>query len=183
MKQLIIFLIAVGALATVSCEQSVHTAKIKRIDTLLNILDTSLAKISSWEAEDIQRAKKEAEADLHFIQRSYPDSMDLSLATRLGDYKINRKLLKTILENGDGLKNEMEYSVRQLKNLRHDLNNNRIDSTQASKYMKDEWKAASLLMQRYNMVSSKQERALTRHAELKTVADSVIQELNRWGIR
>lgn len=182
MKKLII-LILVGTAIIAGCESNVHTAKIERIDTLLTMLDTSLQKLEKLDSKSIARAKQKAENDLHFIQKKYPDSMSLSLATKLGDYKINRKLLKVIMENGDGLKGEMEYSIQQLKDLKQDLKADRIDSTQAQKYMRDEWDAASTLMQRYNLIASKHKKGLDRHKELEQVADSVIKELNRRGIR
>lgn len=179
----LILSILVGTLIFAGCESNVHSVKIQRIDSLLTMLDTSIQKLEQLDSKKISVAKKEAEEHLHFIQKNYPDSMGMNLAGRLGDYKINRKLLKTLLENGDGLKGEMEYSVKQLEDLRHDLKADRIDSTQAAEYLRDEWEAASTLMQRYNLIANRYQSGLKKHEELKVIADSIIKELNRRGIR
>ncbi len=182
MKKLIIFIL-VGTTIIAGCESSVHTAKIERIDSLITMLDTSLQQLETLDAKKIAEAKEKAESDLHFIQKNYPDSMGLKLAGKLGNYKINRKLLKVILENGDGLQSEMEYSIQQLKDLKHDLKADRIDSAQVQQYIRTEWEAATTLMQRYNLIAGKYQKGLERHEEYEKTADSIIQELNRRGIR
>lgn len=174
-------LFTVGTLS--SCGSGVHNDKISKLDSLQTELKKKLKLLESADIQNAAKAKKESENQLAFINSNYPDTMSAELAGRLSDYKMNRKLIKTIFERTEGIKTDINHSINQLKDLKQDLRNDLLSEEDAQEYYRQEVTAAKMLLQRLNYLEEKLPHAIEQHNELKPTADSVIKELNRRGIR
>lgn len=176
-----VLVFTVGSLS--SCGSGVHADKVERVDSLLTVLKSNRKKLDEVDASPLLKAKKKAEEQLRFIQQNFPDTMNAELAGKMSDYKINRKLIKTIIDRSEGLGKEMDYTIGQLEDLKTDLKNEVHSEEDAEKYFQEEQNAAAKLIRDFNFLEEKYPVALEEHQKYKPVADSVVNELNRRGIR
>ncbi len=111
---------------------------IARIDSVLVVLDSTSKMAASIDFEKEEETAKKIEADLDFIQDNFKDTLDMTTAALLKDYKaINAEEE----EEGKGnenyalmLKKELEFTKQQLLNLKHDFERTDIKPEEFEKY-------------------------------------------------
>lgn len=177
-------LFAVLGILVMACTSNVNQEQIKKIDSLIVTLEHSQKRMDSLDFEEIAEKKEKIEEHIHFIQKNYRDTMSKYLADNLSEYKMTEEEIKKIvLDNREKVEMELEKSIEQLQNLKADIRNNLLEEEQAEAYYADEEDAAKKMNQATDKVVKSYHRSQKRFKIFYPVADSLITQLNRKGIR
>ncbi len=116
------FALLVSAVAT---EQSCSTgdpAKVAAIDSLLTLTDSLATVVNAIELPVYQRMDSVFRGQKDWIESQFADTLDPERAMILGNYhRAMSKSLGRVLKHRDELRQELDYSHKQLTALRHDV--------------------------------------------------------------
>lgn len=186
MKYFIIFSVFVVLIA---CKGKNENAYTLAIDSLSLVLKGSEKNLLSIDFEKADSVKKIIEKDVIFL-RSYLSSKDqekynnliinYSELSKFEASKSDSTVSKHINESSPKkmLSKQIEYSYNQLKNLKHDYLNNKLDENKSKQYLMDEKEGIDHLN---NYIKNKQEyyiKNLQLFDSLKIQINQAIKDAN-----
>lgn len=118
MRNLVFGFFAVLAIAATSCKPSVTEQRLQKIDSLIVVIDSCAGALEKIEYNKVVEYHNNAESQLDFIAKHYLDTMSAELSIFLSDYRADRKSLGRLKKSYDDQLNEIEYSKKQLNDLR-----------------------------------------------------------------
>lgn len=135
----------VGVLfVAVACNQTHYRAEINTIDSLLTKLDSTDKELAALDTSGLESAGRSFRQKFQYIQQLHEeagDTIDRDLAFLLADFRSLRKPYAHLKSEYASAKKEMDFSKNQLVNLRHDLENNLLDTNIVHKVVKTESEA------------------------------------------
>ncbi|KAB1063361.1 hypothetical protein [Salibacter halophilus] len=182
MKKTALFVL-LGVLV-MACTSNVNQEQIDKIDSLIVTLEHSQKRMDSLNFQEIAEKKEKIEEHIDFIHNNYHDTLSKYLANNLSEYKMTEEEIKKIvLDNREKVEMELDKSIEQLENLKADIQNNLLEEEQAKAYYADEEEAAKKMNQATDKIVKSYQRSERRFKIFYPVADSLITQLNRKGIR
>jgi hypothetical protein len=129
MKNYTTFCLLVGLVA-VSCQRSEFTSEIKTIDSLIAVLDSAEAIFADIDTTGFRNLGQTFTENMSYVEQHYKknnDTIPRDVALLMANYRDIKKPAKGFLSNHSKIKGELEYSKQQLRDLKHDLENNLLE--------------------------------------------------------
>ena len=169
-----------------SCNQG-HPAVKARIDKVISVLDSTnlmTAKID-FEAEEANAQK--IKSDMEFIQANFKDTLTHSMGYLLSDYHalLDGEEEEEKKQAGKEqyeimLKKELDYTKKQLLNLRHDAENTDVTIETLNKYLEAESTAVFKLNDYVKHKQLEFERKNNQFKLLQPKVQAFIDSLKKW---
>lgn len=161
-----------------SCNTHPFDEEIEQVDSLSVVLDSLNEKFITIDLEKTREIAKQSSDLQKYLSKNYPDTADrefwVNKMTPL--YDVQRNLGKFL--NGETeVKNELDYTIEQLKTLKNSLKDNKLTKEEAQKYLDQEAKAVAQISYFLNKYYPRINRSLRTwkdiHIEMQRIADSV----------
>lgn len=101
-----------------SCVPSEFKNEVTAIDSLQMIIKNTSAKFEMSDLEKIKEASEKISKNLTLLQNFYKDTMDRETSFLFSDYQKAGKFFGKALKQQAALKKEIDYSKKQLENLK-----------------------------------------------------------------
>lgn len=158
MKKLIVLLIFAGL---TSCSTNPFEAEIATTDSLTAVMDTVRLKLASIDMDQTKKIGQESQLLEKYLSENYSDSLDrefwVNKMTPL--YDVQRGLSK-FLAGEKEIREELIYTIEQLKTFRNSLKDEKISKEEAYKYLEQEKNAVSQISYFVGKYQPKVERGL-----------------------
>ncbi|MCZ4408593.1 hypothetical protein O3Q51_07225 [Cryomorphaceae bacterium 1068] len=170
------------AVVITSCQQTNFQKEIVTIDSLLVKLDTIDLMHRRIDTTDFSKLGQKFSENLSYVQKVYTsreDTMPKDVALLMSDYRALKKPSKGLRDKYQRTNEELKFSKSQLADLKHDLQNNLLDSTLVQDMLLDESEAVSAIESSVQELKVSSEFTKTKRAELEPRIDSLIQVLKQ----
>lgn len=151
MKKLIVLLFFAGLS---SCTTSPFEGEISTIDSLSLVVDSLNQKMESIDLVKTKEISKKSSVLQQYLSANYPDSLDrnfwVNKMTPL--YGVQRSLSKFLASESE-IREEIKYTIEQLKTFRNSLKDEKLSKEEARKYLEQEKNAVSQIfffMEKYH---------------------------------
>ncbi|MFT5595879.1 MAG: hypothetical protein ACI8QH_000667 [Flammeovirgaceae bacterium] len=181
MKKGIALIFGLALIAT-GCEQTNFDNEIVTIDSLMVRLDTLDLMHKKVDTTDFSKLSQKFTENISFVQAAYTsskDTMPQDVALLMSDYRMLKKPSKGLKDNYQRTLEEINFSKNQLTDLKHDLQNNLLDSILVQDMLTDERKALGVVENSVQDLKLSSEFTRTKRAELEPRIDSLIQALKK----
>ncbi len=175
-----IFLLAFFFVET-ACNQA-DPKVIAKIDHLLVVLDSTNKKVSGIDFEKEEEQTKKIKEDLNFIQTNFTDTLSKEMGFVLSDY---RGIIAEEGESGGGenrekmLKKELDYTKKQLLDLKHDFEKAKLPEADFKKYFETESTTVSKLHAYVNLKQLEFNRKETQYNTLQPKVQAFLDSLKK----
>lgn len=134
------------------CDSHDYSKDINQVDSLLTIAKQFHQKVLEIDSADIMEKVKIINADFEFVKDSLPGDLYLKSGSFLTQLKEVKKMTSGFPGDYKSLKNETQYSIKQLIDLKLDIENGKFDAVIISKYIEDESEALVILDQHFKKI-------------------------------
>jgi len=179
MKKGIALIFGIAFIAT-RCYQVHFEKEDDAVDSLIAKLETVNLMYQKIDTTGIADLSQKFSENLAFVQHAYinrEDTMSQDVALLMSDYRILKKPAKSFSGNYQRASEELQFSKNQLLDLKHDLQNNLLDSNLVQDILQDERSAVSKLENSIQDLKLSSEFTKKKRAELEPRIDSLIQVL------
>ena len=104
-----------------SCSETQNEKSIQQVDSLLTVVTGAQVNLSALNPDDYSSLVDTVKQDVQFIQSQYPDTMDLQTALKVDYYYRTIKSVRKFSETYSSQNSELNYTIKQLNNLKNDL--------------------------------------------------------------
>lgn len=170
-------LIAVIIFVAVACNQTHYKVEINNVNGLLAKIDSSDKQLAALDTTGLEIAGRNFKQKFQYIQQLHEekgDTIGRDLAFLLADFRGLRKPYANLKSEYADAKKELDFSKNQLVNLRHDLENNLLDTNIVHKVVKTESEATQRAMFQTQAVVEKKVALDRKSAILLPKMDSVV---------
>ncbi len=175
MKRLTILIVVL--FTAVACNQTHYKAEINNVDGLLAKIDSSDKQLAALDTTGLEAANHNFKQKFQYIQQLHEekgDTIGRDLAFLLADIRGLRKPYAHLKSDYVDAKKELDFSKNQLLNLRHDLENNLLDTNIVHKVVETESEATQEAIFQTQSVLEKKEALDRKSAILLPKMDSII---------
>lgn len=165
-----------------SCERTHYADEIKTIDSLRVELDSAARTLAKIDTTGLAEAKTRFTENLYFVQKTYSereDTMPRDVAMLMSEYRSLKKPSTGFLDKYALASEELEFSKTQLRDLKHDLQNNLLDTNLVEELLADERNAAEKVLSDVKQLKLSNEVTRKKRAEIEPRIDSLVQELKK----
>lgn len=177
------FFLAFAVVAFAACSNNPFSKEIEQVEALETDLSVAQAKIDSIDFDNLTELSTKASEQLSYIQKNYRDTLSKDLASMLGFYKSTYRNMQKLMNRVRKTDEELQNSKTQLNNLKADLSNQLIPADSVSFYIKEEAEVAQEIKNATNEWPAAQARYISNYDDLYPRIDSILQEMNKNGIR
>jgi len=175
-------LIFVLAFMASSCERTHYKQEIVTIDSLQVRLDTVALMFRRIDTAGISDLSQKFSENLGFVQQAYikkKDTIPKDVALLMSDYRTLKKPATGFYGNYQKAGEELKFSKRQLSDLKHDLQNNLLDSILVQEMLQGEMKAVGSVENSVQDLKLSSEFTKAKRAKIEPRIDSLIQVLKK----
>lgn len=172
--------ICIIIISLVACRQTTYEHEIASIDSLLVQLDTLDLMHRRIDTSDFATLGKEFTENLAFVQKTYTlkeDTMPKDVAMLMSEYRGLKKPAKGFKDKYQRTAEELNFAKSQLADLRHDLQNNLLDSVFVDEMLTDEKEAVKSISSSLEELKMSSDYTKKKREELEPKIDSLIQVL------
>jgi len=162
------------------CDRTTYDHEIATIDSLLVQLDTLDLMHRRIDTTDFATLGQEFTDNLSFVQQAYTnreDTMPKDVAMLMSDYRSLKKPAKGFKDKYQRAAEELSFAKNQLADLRHDLQNNLLDSVFVEEMLTEERQAVKAVSSSLEELKISSDFTKKRREELEPRIDSLIQVL------
>ena len=161
-----------------SCKQTSYKAEITTIDSLLVELDTLDLIHRRIDTTDFATFRKTFTDNISYVQQAYTegkDTMPKNVAMLMSEYRVLKKPAKGLHKKYTKTAEELKFAKRQLADLRHDLQNNLLDSVFVEEMLIEERQAVKSVSSSLEELKISSDFIEKKREELEPRIDSLIQ--------
>ncbi|MCH2215207.1 MAG: hypothetical protein MK086_08570 [Flavobacteriales bacterium] len=176
--RLTLFLVIV--LLAYACNRNNYTTEINQIDSLIVELDSAKEIYSSIDTAGFSELSQSFSENTAFVQQVYKqrdDTMPGNVAMLMSEYRELKKPAKGFLVKHSSIGEELNFTQKQLEDLRHDLENNLLDANFVDRMLTDEMKALNEVESSVATLKLSGQFTKEKQAEMEPKVDSLIQVL------
>lgn len=155
-----------------ACENA-YQKEIGEVESLESIVNETEKMLFSIDTSVVYKTKRQVGEDLAQLQ-SFGDTLDRETAFKLGDYFAGKKQLNRFTDNYQIFVQQIEFSKKQLVDLKQDLNNGLITKEKFHEYYMAEQSSVMDLNGRVNKSVGGLDKVIER---LNAERDDIIQVL------
>jgi len=181
MKKIVALFIGLTIIG-LGCESTNFSEEIKTIDSLLVELDTIDLMQRRVDTTGFSQSSQTFTENITYVQRTFTDredTMSKDIAVLMSDYRSLKKPSKGFLGKYQRTREEITFAKNQLADLRHDLQNNLLDSNLVDKMLEDEIKAVDDIKNSVENLQISSDFTRSKREELEPRIDSLIQVLKQ----
>lgn len=178
---LILFILLVAVLDT-GCAGNRFKSEIKTCDSLLTILDNSSKVFATLDSAKYSEIREDVKKTIESIENYYKtlnDTMPTKEAFLLGDYKLVFKGYKRFPQHYAQHNEELKYSIKQITDLKTDMQNNAITKPVAKRFLAEETSNCSQLATSVSGFELQTTKTLEKYLEQKPVMVQLMDSLNK----
>jgi hypothetical protein len=161
----------------ISCNNFKHSKEISKIDSLLTVLDSAKAKLHELDTIYVKNCYDKYLDNLKQIREKFKGKKDELTFRTMEQYGLINKPLRNFLRNFDNFNKEINYSKAQLKNLKCDIKNNKIDKEKIAEYIDTESKAVNTLNKKINISVNSSKKYIKKFEKLNPKIYKIIKDL------
>ena len=162
------------SLAISNCKNSQHSEKISKVDSLQTTLNLAEKKLCEIDSNLVMKTYNEYFEVINEFNEVFPDVRDENWTT-ICLYGNIKSGLKAYVKQHDKIKEEINLSRTQLKNLESDIKNNIVDEENFNKYLLDETEIINSLSQRTNFLIDNAKFEITQYDSLTPLMNNMIE--------
>ncbi len=166
--------------ALFACNSTPYTEEIREAEKLIATLDSAEGELAEIDTAGVRNASKGYSAKVGFIQNKFKnsqDTIDRELAELLTGYKELKKPYQRFIPIYESTRKEIEFSGKQLRNLKFDLENNSLDSQMVAEFMQAERDAVKKVIQSIEQLKTSKTVTKKKAAIWEPKIDSVVNAL------
>jgi len=163
-----------------ACNRTDFTTEVKKIDSLMVELDSAIALYNSIDTIGFPEISQSFSENTAFVQKIYTDrndTMPRDVAMLMSDYRELKKPAKGFLVKHKSIGEELDFTQKQLEDLKHDLENNLLDSNFVDRMLVDELEAVQTVEGSVASLKLSSEFTKKKYAEMEPQIDSLIYVL------
>jgi len=172
-------LLAITAVVLAACSPGYNKEQMAKADSLLGHLDNVTTKLESMDTVIVDKYYRTANEALKFIQDNYTDTMEKEAGFLLSDYQVTRKSLRRLRETYIEEVDMLEYSRKQLSDLKTDIKNNLLTEEHFNEYFNAESEAVSRLIESIENMSSWHQSTIKKFEERNPKVQKIVEELKQ----
>ena len=157
-----------------SCSETQNEKSIQQVDSLLTVVTGAQVNLSALNPDDYSSLVDTVKQDVQFIQSQYPDTMDLQTALKVDYYYRTIKSVRKFSETYSSQNSELNYTIKQLNNLKNDLAIEIIDKESFMEIFPAESQAVSRHKESVENLKAWHESIGTSYNRHKSGIDSLI---------
>ncbi len=172
MNRLVAIASLIGFLS--SCSETPNEKSIQRVDSLLTVVTGAQVNLTALNPGDYSSLVDTVKQDVQFIQGQYPDTMDLQTALKVDYYYRTIKSVRKFSETYSSQNSELNYTIKQLNNLKNDLSIEILDNESFTEIFPAESQAVSRHKESVENLKAWHESIGTSYNRHKSGIDSLI---------
>ncbi len=169
----------------VACDQTKYSKEISQIESMENRLDSVEKILLNIDTLGFTEAGQKFFDNLNFVQQAYTetsDTMPRDVAMLMSDYRSLKKPSKGFMSRFFSVNEELKFSKEQLRDLKEDLEHNRMEAELVKKSLQDESLAVENVISDIEGLRLSAEYTRENRARLEPRIDSLIQVIKTKGI-
>lgn len=177
MKRYLLFFGLLSAVLFSACNSEVKKERLQRIDSLgvhLNYVNETLEEVDS---AMLQNRINEIRKTSDWVYDNITDTLPKKPGLAFGDYLRTNKYLGQALSRYDEVKRELNYSERQVKTLRTDVENNFYSEEEFEGYFRTEAESVASLVSATDELKSRYDYSKERYNKFKPVVKDMVDSL------
>ena len=150
----------------------------QQTDSLMTMLDSSDKIFLSFDTARVKNILDSTDHKVELIKEYSPDSLDRETTILLSDYLHIHQALEKFPGERKNILPQISFSLKQLRDMKHDLTDGAMSKEEFAKYFPQELKSISELNSYIRMTSSKVNLLVTQYDLMKSKVDSFITTLD-----
>lgn len=147
----LVFSICFTMLVT-GCGENPYTSDIEELEKMKTRVEDASKEFKTLDSTSLPKISRKVFEDLRFVQRNYkPDTISMEEGMVINQYKDLRKRCAKYFMVKSRLTKNFPYTINQLNNIIHDLNEEVLSRDESEKYIEVEKKASAGLLDAYKM--------------------------------
>ncbi len=182
MKTRIAITILLSTFLLASCNQTNYPNEIKTIDSLLTRIDSAENLYSKIDTSGLYEEGRTFKMKFNFVKNAYEQSEDTlnhDMAILISEYRDLRKPYAQFKDMYVANAKELEFSKKQLFDLRHDLEYNLLDTNFVRRMVNSERDATESLVNETKNLFSGRKSIIDENNRLEPKIDSLITVLKK----
>lgn len=159
-----------------ACRPGIDEAKLAKIDSLQQVLDSSQQKINVVDSTKIRDYAHHYFENLNYIKNKFNDTVETETAFFIDKYYGMRKAIKMIQQQYSTVSSELKISQKQLKLLKHDAEKGLLEDNQFDQYLELESKNVQQVRSAIIQISNAYNHNIPLYEEMNASIDSIIAE-------
>jgi len=174
------FVVLVLSLALFACNSTPYTEEIQDAKSLIDTLNLAEKELATIDTSGYRDASKGYAVKVGYIQKTYMnngDTINRKLAEILTGYKELKKPYQQFISKYETTQQEIEFSRKQLKNLKYDMERASLDSQMVADFMETERDAVQKITTAVEQLKNSKSVTKVKAAIWEPKIDSVITAL------
>lgn len=171
-----IIVISTLALFFIACRPNIDEAKLAKIDSLQNVLDSSQQLFNKVDSVKIMKYSNHYFENLDYVRNEYYDTVETEIAFYIDKYYGMRKAMKLMRKNYNKAKSELIISQNQLSLLTQDIDNGLVEESQLDKYLELESNNVNQVKGVVNKIYEAYDYNIQLYEEMNPRVDSIIAD-------
>lgn len=171
-----IIVISTLALFFIACRPNIDEAKLAKIDSLQNVLDSSQQLFNKVDSVKIMKYSNHYFENLDYVRNEYYDTVETEIAFYIDKYYGMRKAMKLMRKNYSKAKSELIISQNQLNLLTQDIDNGLVEESQLDKYLELESNNVNQVKGVINKIYEAYDYNIQLYEEMNPRVDSIIAD-------
>lgn len=171
-----IIVISTLALFFIACRPNIDEAKLAKIDSLQNVLDSSQQLFNKVDSVKIMKYSNHYFENLDYVRNEYYDTVETEIAFYIDKYYGMRKAMKLMRKNYNKAKSELIISQNQLNLLTQDIDNGLVEESQLDKYLELESNNVNQVKGVINKIYEAYDYNIQLYEEMNPRVDSIIAD-------
>lgn len=161
----------------ISCQPNEVKERSKQVDSLQVVMNKSAETLMALNPEFTAEANGIIEEKLDFIQNNYSDTMNRETAILIGDYTRMRRNLNKLNTTYKSQLTQVDYTKKQLENLKTDVKNQKIGQEEFEVYLNTEKEQIEKISETISNLSTWQENTEKRFGQLDSAINVLISNI------
>ena len=162
-----------------ACQPQVEPAKIEKIESLQQALDSSAKQFSIIDSAKALSSVKEFQSKISYIKGDYRDTIQEETALYIDKYYSLRKAMKLMGNSYAETARDIRSTKSRLKNLLHDLKNGLVEDQQYEQYLELEENNVAIIKESVDALVRAYTEGQPMYDEMAPRIDSLISESKR----
>ncbi len=173
--------VAFGLFLMIGCTgmEKERKERLATLDSLSASVQAMKGELNRIDRSKGKRIKKDVAKDMARIKELFSDTVEKRHWSTFSAYKEVEEGLAEFDQKYKDLKEEMQFTEKQLLNLRQDIQGRKWSEEKEEKYFKEEKRSFELLKEAYVSFQERVEMAFHRHDSLGKKVDSLIRVMEK----
>lgn len=159
-----------------ACRPGIDEAKVAKIDSLQQIMDSSQQKVNALDSTKMMDYASHYFENIDYIKNKFNDTINTETAFFIDKYYGMRKKMKLMQNQYSDNVEELKITQQQLKDLKYDAREGLLEEQQFDKYLALESENVRKIQSFINQLQDAYEVSIPTFDEMNPTIDSLIRE-------